>query len=238
MNNFTTFLLKRLRWTIGGIGLILFAVLWFAADRSDPTTATGGLLINLAASALTVAFTALLIDWLYERRQRVLVARPLEFAKHELASVIFMIGLILGKPYLQGKFNNITNNWLKIKESTMDHLAVLRKDFINALGELTTDNCPPTSAQLAVDLSRQLGEQVTRIDEILRLYGFALEAELRDGVHLLRDRIVSLRNSLDTFSMGGGMEREPALHKLVVLGVTGLVEAIKATDAEWGQVKK
>lgn len=237
MSKLGEFLLKHLRWVIVGIGLVLFALLWFIAKHTDPSTATGSLLINLAATALTVAFTALLIDWLQERRQRLLVARPLEFAKHELSSVIFMIGLLLGKPYLSSNFNTITADWLKVKENSMGNLAVLRKNFINALGDLTPESCPVTSVELAAALDRQLGEQVARIDEALRLYGFALDSDLRDSVHLLRDRIVSLRNSLSAFSIGGGVQNEPAMQQLVALGIQSLIEAIKATDVEWGQVK-
>lgn len=237
MSKLGEFLLRHLRWVIVGIGLVLFALLWFIARHTDPSTATGGLIINLAATALTVAFTALLIDWLQERRQRLLVAKPLEFAKHELSSVIFMIGLVLGKPYLAGNFNIIIADWLKVKENTMANLAILRKNFIDALGELTPENCPETSVQLAADLDRQLGELVTRIDETLRLYGFALDSGLRDSVHLLRDRIVSLRGSLGAFGIGGGVQNEPAMQQLVALGIQGLIEAAKATDVEWGQVK-
>jgi hypothetical protein len=229
-------LLKRLRWVIVGIGLLLGVALFIAGKNAAPT-AWGGLLINLSASAITVAFTALIVDWLYERRQRLLVARPLEFARHELGTVCFMIGNILGKPYL-ANFNSIVAEWVETKDLTMDGLAVFRKKLINALGELAPEDCPPTTPELAAILSTQLTERVTAIDEVLRLYGFALDTELRDSVYLLRDRMISLSNSLSVFSMGSGVQNERTMHDLVGMGIQGVAEAVKATDAEWAHVKK
>jgi|GEM_PF-6163381 len=237
MNKLSRFLLKRVRWVIVGVGLLAGVVLFFAG-QGIASTAWGSLLINLSASALTVAFTALLIDWLYERRQRLLMAQPLEFARHELSSVIFTIGLTLGRPYLGQDFSRIVQDWFKTKDVSMDGLAVMRKSLISTLERLTPANCPETSTKLATILNRQLGDQVSSIDEILRLYGFALDAELRDSVHLLRDRIVSLRNSLSTFGIGGGVQDRPAMQQLVAISIQSLAEAAKSTDTEWGQVGK
>lgn len=235
LRHIEAFLLKHLRILIALMGLVSFFLLWWQAHSHDPSTVNGGLLVNLTATALTVAFSALLIDWLHERRQRFLLAWPLKAAKHDLGSNNFMIGLILGKPYL-ANFATILGQFTQESNSGMDGLANIRKNLLNSLKDLTPASCPLTSLELAQALVPQIMERVTSIDETLRLYGFALDSELRDSTYVLRDRLIGLRNTLQSFELNGQLQHETAMQELVALGVKGVAEAASTMEAEWVQI--
>lgn len=232
------FLLKKLRWVIALIGLVLFGGLWSYVDGRDPSSASNSLIINLAATALAVSFTAFLIDWLHERRQQLLIAKPLMFAKHELNSVRFMFSVILGPPYLGSNYPKVLKGALNDGLSDMNGLSGVSNDILSALSKLTAEDCPRTSNELAANLTTTLKERIDSIDEILRLYGFALDAELRDSVHLLRDRIVGLRNVLDSFGLNNGLQSEPEMQKLVALQLLSLFEALLALKVEWTRAEE
>ena len=228
-------LLKNLRITIVLIGALLFVILWYLAERSNPSTTSGSLWINLAATALSIAFTALLIDWLQERRQQLLIAKPLAAAKHGLASICFRVCTVLGARYLRNFSATMMQANSGEESLNMNGLANLRNKLVEALGNLEPEGFPVVSRPVAKDFSGQLTDWVKGIDEVLRLYGFALDTELRDSVHLLRDRMISLRDILDTFEMIPVKDLGDMQH-LLGLQLQSLMEAIKILNVEWAQV--
>lgn len=232
LHNTVEYLLKNLRITIVCIGVLLFAILWYLAEHSNPSTTSGSLWINLAATALSIAFTALLIDWLQERRQRLLIAKPLAAAKRRLASICFRACTVLGARYLRNFSATMMQASSGEESGTTNGIARLRNNLVEALGTIEPESFPVVSRPVARDFSEQLTDWVRGIDETLRLYSFALDTELRDNVHQLRDRMTSLRDTLDTFEIVPVKDLGDMQYPLG-LQLQRLIEAVKILNVEW-----
>lgn len=230
-------LLRNLRITIVLIGALLFVILWYLAEHSNPSTTSGSLWVNLAATALSIAFTALLIDWLQERRQRLLIAKPLAAAQHALASICFRVCTVLGARYLRNFSATMMQASLREESGNVNGPSSLRNNLVEALGNIEPEDFPVVSRPVAKDFSGQLTHWITGIDEVLRLYSFALDTELRDNVHLLRDRMMSLRDILDTFDMIPVKDLGDMQYPLG-LQLQRLIETIKILNVEWAKIDR
>lgn len=227
-------LLRWLRPLIGLIGLVLFIVLWSLGRRGNPNSITTALYINLAAGALTIAFTAFLIDWLSEQRHKASVYQPLRSAKHELASVKFMLSNCLGKPYITDSYFGAVSKYITSpSDNEYGNFNAFSEAVLGSLASAKRESLPATTAQMATDLTRQLSSQIKTIDEILTLYGFALDTELRDKVHLLRDRLVSLRNSTDLASTMTRTQELEGIQVLVGLSILSVADAAEQIKVGW-----
>jgi hypothetical protein len=199
MNKLPKVLLENLRLCIVLICCVLFAILWNLARHSDPSSATGSLWINLAATAVSIAFTVLLIDWLQEQRQRLLVAKPLTAAKQALDSICLSACIVLGARYLSNFSAAMMETSSKDTPNNTDHLTSLQRNLIDKLHKIKPDDYLIVSAPIAADLAVQLDQWIVAIDETLRLYAYALDPELRDSVYSLRDKMVILRDVFKSF---------------------------------------
>jgi hypothetical protein len=171
------------------VGVIIFIVALLGAEATGYQHLWGALFTDLAASATTVIFTALIIDYLGVREQHDKTKNAAGLAEDEIAATCFRIqwrmARLFGMQAHESGRENISN-----RQQARDYLEEIRKqvDTYLATHDMTNKKTSLKTTMLPKYLER-LQAARTELEQTLILYEYAMG-------YSLRERVLSLRNEL------------------------------------------
>lgn len=178
---------QRVGIVITGIAIFIIAL---AGARATHYEHMGGaLLTNLAASAITVIFTALIIDYLGVREEHSKTKNAAGLAEDEIAATCFRMQWRMARLFgLQPR--DAGREHISNRQQARDYLEIVRQEVDSYLdsNNMIDDHTPLKADQLPKYVERlQLAR--TELEQILILYEYAMG-------YSLRERVLSLRNEL------------------------------------------
>jgi hypothetical protein len=185
---FKEFITKQ-RVLILNVGVATFIVSLIIAHLVSFKTLWGSLFINLAASAVTIVFTALIIDYLGLKEQSVRTQRAAELAEDEIKVVCSRIKWRLARLFGLERRNSGRENISSRQEARtyLEEVTSEVDDYLmthSLMSEQTSINEKTFPRYLELLQSAQ-----NELEQTLLLYEYALS-------YSLRERILALRREL------------------------------------------
>jgi hypothetical protein len=179
------------------IGIVAFLASLLAAHVDGPTTLAGALFIDLAASATTVVFTALIIDYLSVREESNKTQSAAGLAEDEINATCFRIRWRMARLFgLERHLTGIREH-ISSREEVRDYLEEVRGEVDEHLSsyDMLDKDTPLDSTQLQRYLER-LQTARTELEQTLMLYQYAMGYSLRERVLNLRSELQIADNIL------------------------------------------
>jgi hypothetical protein len=181
--------ITRQRVGIFVIGLAVFVVSIATALLTGFATLWGEMFIDLAASAITVIFTALIIDYLGVREESNKTKNAAGLAEDEIKATCFRVkwrmARMFGMERRQSGRDNISN-----RKEARDYLETVSLDvtkYLETHGMI--DNHTPLDESVLPRYLERLQFAKTELEQTLILYEYAMS-------YSLRERVLSLRSEL------------------------------------------
>jgi hypothetical protein len=181
--------ITRQRIAIIAVGVAIFVAALLAAAATDYQHLWGALFTDLAASAITVIFTALIIDYLGVREEHDKTRNASGLAEDEIAATCFRVkwrmARLFGMRPRQSKRSTISN-----RQQARGYLDEIRQEVDTYLDshDMKDAHTPLEPAMLAKYLER-LQIARTELEQTLILYEYAMG-------YSLRERVLNVRNEL------------------------------------------
>lgn len=215
------------------IGLVLFAVCTLAAHSVGLDTLPGELCIDLAASAITVVFTALVIDYINAREEANKTKPAAGLAEDEIRATCFRI------KWRMGRLFGMTRSHARRRENISDRSEA--REYFNAAEEevnkyleehsMVDENTPLESANLSRFLER-LEDARTELEQTLVLYQYALSYSLRERVLELRAELQIADNILSFIDFSDELnEAHVSLIRVLSKSIYESIQAVLQHDS-------
>jgi hypothetical protein len=189
--------ITRQRVGIVVAGFAIFVIALLAAKATHYEHMTGALFTDLAASAITVIFTALVIDYLSVREEHDKTRNAAGLAEDEIAATCFrmqwrMARLFGLEPRQTGGREHISN-----RDEARDYLEEVRQEVDSYLDSIDlTDTATPLNADSLPKYLERLQAARTELEQTLLLYEYAMSYSLRERVLGLRSELQVAENIL------------------------------------------
>jgi hypothetical protein len=188
--------ITRQRGAIFVIGLATFIISLVVAHVTGYATLSGALFIDLAASATTVVFTALIIDYLGVRERSSKTRNAAGLAEDEIKATCFRIkwrmARLFGLKRRETARDNISN-----RQEARDYLDRAGKEvdgYLNSHSLVHSDT--PIDASMLPKYLERLEFARTELEQTLLLYEYAMPYSLRERVLNLRSELQVADNIL------------------------------------------
>ncbi len=188
--------ITRQRAAIITVGLLLFAAALLGAQATGYEHLWGALLTDLAASALTVIFTALIIDYLGVREEHDKTKNAAGLAEDEIAATCFRVKWRMARLFGLERRETGRDN-ISTRQQARDYLEEVRQEVDTYLDthDLTSAETPLEVTMLAKYQERlQLAR--AELEQTLLLYQYAMSYSLRERVLNLRSELQVADNVL------------------------------------------
>ena len=224
--------ISRQRVGIFVIGIALFFVSLLMAHITGHDTLWGALFIDLAASATTVVFTALIIDYLGVRERSSRTKNAAGLAEDEITATCFRvkwrIARLFGLKRRESARDNISN-----RDQARHYLQRAGQEVDEYLSKHTPvkDSTPLDASQLEKYLER-LEIARTELEQTLLLYEYAMSYSLRDQILNLRSELQVADNILGFIDFSEELsEANTSLVRILSQSVYDSVEAVLEHDS-------
>jgi|GEM_PF-2594954 hypothetical protein len=224
--------ISRQRVGIFVIGVATFIVSLLVAHAKGYNTLWGELFIDLAASATTVVFTALIIDYLGVREKSSRTRNAAGLAEDEIKATCFRVKWRMARLF-----------GLKRRESARDHISNRdeARKYLQHAGEevdeylvkhkLENSSTPLDPSQLERYLDR-LEIARTELEQTLLLYEYAMSYSLRDQILNLRSELQIADNILGFIDFSEELnEANTSLIRILSQSVYDGIEAVLQHDS-------
>jgi hypothetical protein len=193
---FKDFITKQ-RVVILVIGLLLFAICISAAHGLGFNTLPGELSVDLAASAVTVVFTALVIDYINVREEFNKTKPAAGLAEDEIRATCFRIKWRMGRLFGMTRSHSRQRNNISSRTEAREYFNRAEEEVNDYLEKhyILDEATPLVSANLSRFLER-LEDARTELEQTLVLYQYALSYSLRERVLELRAELQIADNIL------------------------------------------
>lgn len=186
--------ITRQRVAIFLVGLIAFATSILTAYIIGFTTEWGELFIDLAASAVTVIFTALIIDYLNAREKASKTKNAAGLAENEIRVTCFRVKWSMARLF---GLERQRSGREKISDRTeaREYLDRVSHEVTTYLEKNSMKNAPLEAARFPKYLER-LQTAKTELEQTLILYEYAMDYRLKERVLNLRSELQISENIL------------------------------------------
>jgi hypothetical protein len=185
--------ITRQRVAILIIGMATFIVSLILAHAIDFKSLWGSLFIDLAASAVTIIFTALIIDYLGMKEQSIKTQNAAELAEDEINVTCAQIKWRLARLFGLKRDRSARAN-VSTREEAREYLNEVTSDVDTYLmtHDMASDKTPLDESRF-VRYTEGLETAQNELEQMLLLYEYALS-------YTLRERILALRRELQVAS--------------------------------------
>jgi hypothetical protein len=186
--HFKDFITKQ-RVGIVVIGLAIFTISLFVAHKRGYNTLWGELFVDLAASAVTVIFTALIIDYLGVREENNKTKSAAGLAEDEIKATCFRIKWRMARLFGLER-RELARDSISNREQAREYLERAGEEVNSYLENhnVADGDTPIRTPQFPRYLER-LETARTELEQTLMLYEYAMS-------YSLRERVLSLRSEL------------------------------------------
>jgi hypothetical protein len=185
---FREFITKQ-RGAIFIVGVAVFLISLLLSRDVGFDSLWGELFIDLAASSVTIIFTALIIDYLNMREQRSKTQNATNLAEDEIRAICFRIEWRIAR--LFGMNRNATN-WDKIsnRQEARNYLEAMTEEVDTYLSEIDfSSDKTHINARAFENYLERLQSSQNDLEQTLLLYEYALPYSLRERVLALRSEL-------------------------------------------------
>ncbi len=181
--------ISRQRVGIFCIGAVLFSGSLLIAGESGYDSVTGALFIDLAASAVTVILTTLIIDFLNVQEESARTKSAAGLAEDEIKATCFRIKLRMAR--LLGFERQVSDrNSLRSREQAKEYLDAITHKVDSYLADADiSDTSQPVDETMFKRYVERLQLAQTELEQTLILYENAMS-------YSLRERVLNLRSEL------------------------------------------
>jgi exonuclease VII small subunit len=224
--------ITRQRVGIFVVGIATFVVSLFIAHKRGYNTLWGELFVDLAASAVTVIFTALIIDYLGVREEGNKTKSAAGLAEDEIKATCFRIkwrmARLFGLERREMARDNISN-----REQAREYLDRAEKEVDSYLenNAVANKSTPIVDAQFPRYLER-LETARTELEQTLMLYEYAMSYSLRERVLSLRSELQVADNVLGFIDYSGELSQaNSSLIRVLSQSIYQAVEEVLEHDS-------
>lgn len=200
--------ITRQRVIIFVIGIVLFTISFLIARRFGYASLWGGLFDSLAASSITIVFTALIIDYLGAKEEAGKISEAAMLAEEEINSICsrieWQIARLFGLEPNLAERESISNHQEAITYIERSNTRV--QSFLSALdfGERHAHLNEMVLDRFAERLQQMQGH----LEQTLVLYEYALAHELRVSALTLRRELQTTERLLSFIDFGEPLSKE------------------------------
>jgi hypothetical protein len=186
--------ITRQRATIFLVGLIVFAISILTSLKTGFATMWGELFIDLAASAITIIFTSLIIDYLSVREKASKTKNAAGLAEEEIRVTCFRMKWSMARLFglerqLSGR-NKISN-----RTEAREYLDRVGQEVTTYLKTKSMEDAPLVVSRLPKYLERLQTARI-ELEQTLILYEYAMDYRLKERVLNLRTELQISENIL------------------------------------------
>jgi hypothetical protein len=177
------------RATIFIVGIVIFTAALSIAHLAGYSMLWGALFVDLAASSVTIVFTALIIDYLGLKEQSSKTQNAAGLAEDELKATCFRIKWRLARLFGLERHGSNRDN-ISNRHEAKEYLDKVRNEVDNYLSQINFG-----AAKLSVDVKtfpqylERLQLAQTELEQTLILYEYAMSYSLRERVLALRSEL-------------------------------------------------
>jgi hypothetical protein len=224
--------ITRQRVAIFIIGLVTFVVSLIVAQHRGFATLWGELFVDLAASSITVIFTALIIDYLGVREESSKTKNASSLAEDEIKATCFRVKGRMARLFGQQREGSGRDNISNRKEAR-DYVENMRQE-VNAYLETHNrmNNDTPLQADLLPKYLERLQVARTELEQTLVLYQYAMSYSLREEVLSLRSELQVADNILGFIDFSEELnEANISLIRILSQSIYDAVESVLEHDS-------
>jgi hypothetical protein len=224
--------ITRQRAGIFIVGLVTFTILIATAQLMGFATLWGELLVDLSGSAITVIFTALIIDYLGVREESNKTKNAAGLAEDEIKATCFRVewrmARMFGMERRQSDRSNISN-----RKEAKDFLDTVSTDVTAYLGTHSmVDDHTPLDPSVLPKYSERLQFAKTELEQTLLLYEYAMSYSLRERVLNLRTELQIADNILGFIDYTEQLnEANISLIRILSQSIYGAIEQVLEHDS-------
>ncbi len=172
------------------IGTLSFIVSLMIARKTGYSSISGDLFIDLAASATTVVFTALIIDYLGLKEQVNKTKNAAGLAEDEIRATCFRVKWRMARLFGLQRNRIIERENISNRQEAREYLDKAEQEVNSYLNsyQLTNPKTPLESSRFSKYLERLVAARA-ELEQTLVLYEYAMN-------YSLRERVLSLRTEL------------------------------------------
>lgn len=177
------------RLAIFNVGILTFIASLVVSSQIGFSTLWGELFIDLAASSVTIVFTALIIDYLRIKEQRSKTQNAAGLAEDEIKATCFRIKWRLARMFGLERRNSGRDN-ISNRQEAQNYLKKVTEEVDTYLAQhnFVKDKTPIDEKTFPQYLERLQSGQ-TELEQVLVLYEYALPYSLRERVLALRSEL-------------------------------------------------
>jgi hypothetical protein len=226
---------SRQRVTIFIVGVFSFAALLFVSHFIDQESLWRSLFINLAASAVTIIFTAFIIDYLGLREQHDKTLNVANLAEDEIKATCFRIkwrmARLFGLERRRSNRNNISN-W----QEARDYLGKVTDEVDTYLSQYDfVSDKPMVDESAVVPYMERLQSSQNELEQTLILYEYAMSYSLRERILALRNELQIAERLLGFIDLSEGLNKANySLIRVTAQSVYNAIEEVLAHDSRIG----
>lgn len=177
------------RGSIFIVGVMFFIASLIGAHFIGFASLWGELFVDLAASAMTIIFTALIIDYLNLKERSNKTQNAASLAEDEIRATCFRTNWRLARLFGLKRRGSARDN-VSTHEQALDYLGTVTEEVSDYLAGLDFSN---TETVINTDAFQRyldrLSSSQTELEQVLLLYEYALSLELREKVLALRSEL-------------------------------------------------
>ena len=224
--------LSRQRVTIFIVGIVSFAIFLIVSHLVGYSSLWGTLFIDLAASALTIIFTALIIDYLSLKEQHSKTQNVAGLAEDEIKATCFRLkwrlARLFGLERRNSRRDNISN-WQEAKEY-LDEVTNEVDEYLSQYDFV--DDKPAVEEKYFVSYIERLQAAQTELEQTLILYEYAMSYSLRERVLALRNELQVSERLLGFIDLSEGLNRANlSLIRVTAQSVYDAIEDVLGHDS-------
>lgn len=183
---FKEFLTKQRIW-IFVFGVAAFIVALTVANIFGVTSLSSELFVDLAASSVTIIFTALIIDYLNLREQTNRTKNAADLAEDEIRAICFRIKWRLASLFGLDR-SDYNRDMISNREEAREFLDAITERADKYLSDLDFDTAEVHPEALAL-YQQRLERSQNDLEQTLILYEYALSYSLRELILTLRSEL-------------------------------------------------
>jgi len=214
------------------VGIATFIVSLIISSVSGFSTLWGALFVDLAASSVTIVFTALIIDYLGLKEKSSKTQNAAGLAEDEIKATCFRIkwrlARLFGLPRRRSGRDHISD-----RQEAREYLDTVTTEVDSYLSHHSfVDRKTPFNEEAFAQYLERLQAAQTELEQVLVLYQYALSYSLRERVLALRselqvaDRLLGFIDTSEPFS-----KANLSLIRITAQSVYDAIEAVLEHDS-------
>ncbi len=214
------------------VGIATFVVSLIISSASGFSTLWGALFVDLAASSVTIVFTALIIDYLGLKEQNSKTQHAAGLAEDEIKATCFRIkwrlARLFGLPRRRSGRDHISD-----RQEAREYLDTVTAEVDSYLSHHSfVDRKTPFNEDAFAQYLERLQAAQTELEQVLVLYEYALSYSLRERVLALRselqvaERLLGFIDTSEPFS-----KANLSLIRITAQSVYDAIEAVLEHDS-------